>query len=328
MKSWLLHRQEGLDAMELASDVEKPEPQKGEVLLKIHYAALNPADHYLARAMYPAKPEFPHILGRDGVGEVEEAGPNVSKFKKGDIAAILRGEIGVSKRGTFAEYVVVNEDLLIPVPDGWREEEAAAAPLVFLTAYQALTQWDFEQPGNVLITGATGGVGVAATMLAKAMGHRVVALSRSKEKGKELEKIGADLVLDPRDEKLAKKVKEFTGRDGIQVAVDNIGGEFFTQVVATLGYRGAVSCVGRLAGPVPEFNTAMLFFKRLRIGGTAVGDYSTEEAQKYWKVILDMLNKSGQRPIIDHVYAFEELKEAFARLEEGPMGKVLIKAPA
>jgi len=107
--------------------------------------------------------------------------------------------------------------------------------------------------------------------------------------------------------------------------VDSVGGALFNQVIATLGYGGRVSVVGRSGGEVPNFNTAALFFKRNRIGGVAVSDFTSEQAQAAWKDITGRLNATGQKPVVDHVFAFEEVKQAFARLAKGPMGKVLVK---
>src|SRR5439155_1920972 len=155
MKAWIIDEFRGLSHLKL-TDVDKPIPQNGEVVLKVHYAALNPADRYLAENQYPAKPPLPHILGRDGVGAVERAG--ATDLKPGDIAVILRGEVGVNRWGTFAEYVTVPADYLVPLPAGWTEPQAAGAPLTYLTAYQALTQWGELPPRSIiLVTGASGG---------------------------------------------------------------------------------------------------------------------------------------------------------------------------
>ena len=93
----------------------------------------------------------------------------------------------------------------------------------------------------------------------------------------------------------------------------------------TLAPHGRVSCVGRLAGPVPEFNTASLFFRRLKIGGIHVGAYTPAESRQAWSRVLHLLGETGATPLVDSVWRFEELKEAFARLEAGPMGKVVLK---
>ena len=136
-------------------DVPDPIPQPGEVILQIHYAALNPADRYLAENLYPAKPRLPHILGRDGMGTVVEAGSEVEGIRVGDRRAIVRGEVGGNRPGTFAERAAVPAQDLVEIPAGWSEPEGAGATLVYLTAYQALTMWGPLPPSAVvLVTGA------------------------------------------------------------------------------------------------------------------------------------------------------------------------------
>ncbi len=114
-------------------------------------------------------------------------------------------------------------------------------------------------------------------------------------------------------------------RKRVDLAIDNIGGKLLPEVIDTLGELGKVSLVGRLAGPVPDFNTATLFFRRLRLGGVAVGAYTPAESQAAWQQVLRLLSQSGARPLVDSVFPFEQLPQAFARLAEGPMGKVLLK---
>ena len=178
MKAWLLDDFRGIERLRLG-EVPDPHPSPGEVVLQVRYAALNPADRYLAEALYPAKPKLPHILGRDGIGEVVAVGEGVSAWRVGDRALILRSEIGVARHGTLAQKVAAPADVITAMPSGWSEQEAAAAPLVYLTAWQALTQWhDLPARANVLITGGSGGVGVASIQLAVAMGHKVIAMSR------------------------------------------------------------------------------------------------------------------------------------------------------
>jgi NADPH2:quinone reductase len=109
------------------------------------------------------------------------------------------------------------------------------------------------------------------------------------------------------------------------LAVDNIGGKLLPEVIELLGECAKVSLVGRLAGPVPNFNTATLFFRRLRLGGVAVGAYTNAEAHEGWKEVLKLLARSGARPLVDSIFPFEQLPQAFARLAEGPMGKVVLQ---
>ncbi len=329
MRAWLMDSFSGADHLRLA-EVEDPHPAAGEVLLQMEYAALNPADAFLAQGQYPAKPSFPHVLGRDGVGVVIETGPGVTTPRVGDTVGVLRCNNGVERWGTLAGKMAVPAVSTAPIPSGWSHEEMAGAPLVFLTAWQALTQWsDPPAPpreGSVLlITGASGGVGVASVLLGKSMGLRIVALSRSAEKGERLKQLGADWVFDPADPKLRQNVSAAIAPAKVDLAVDNVAGPLFAQVVALLGYGGRISVVGRSAGPVPDFNTGTLFFRRNRIGGVAVADYSPEGTQETWNEIVRRLNAMNKRPITDRVFPFEEAKPAFARLAQGPMGKVLIR---
>jgi NADPH2:quinone reductase len=324
MRAWIIDKLEGLERLELV-DLPDPTPSPGEVVLDVHYAALNPADYYLAQRQYPAGPPLPHVLGRDGMGTVSAVGEGVTNFSVGDTALILRSDIGVSRQGTLAERVAVPVASLVPPPAGWSEQESAAAPLVYLTAHQALTQWGaLHSPSTVLVTGASGGVGVASIQLGVTMGHRMIALSRSAEKRAKLTGLGASATLDPEDAVWHKTLKEQLKPRGIDLAIDNIGGELFPRVIDVLGMHGRVSVVGQLAGPVPKFSTATLFFRRLRVGGVAVGTYTPPESQAAWKAIVELLSRGKAKPIIDSVFPFEQIQEAFARLKKGPMGKVLI----
>ena len=325
MRAWLLDRLEGIDKLRLA-DAPDPKPGAKEVVLQVHHAALNPADRYLAEAQYPARPPLPHVLGRDGIGAVIGIGPEVNDIQVGDRFAVLRGEVGISRWGTFAERVAVPVESLVPVPPGWTEQEAAGATLVYLTAYQAITQWpDLPPRATVLVTGASGGVGVASVQLAAAMSHTVVGLSRDPQKAQRVKELGAKAVFDPQDKTWRKQAKELLGGKGVDLAIDNIGGTLLPDVIETLGQNGRVSVVGRLAGPVPSFNTATLFFRRIRIGGVAVGTYANTEARAAWAEVLKLLAQTGAKPLVDSVHPFQELPQAFERLARGPMGKVLLR---
>lgn len=325
MRAWLLDEFGGVAALRLR-EIPDPTPQAGEVILRVHYAALNPADRYLAERQYPAKPPLPHILGRDGLGTVVEVGPGVTGIAVGERKIVLRGDVGVERAGTFAERVAVPVESLVEVPPGWDEPEAACATLVYLTAYQALTMWgSLPASSVVLVTGASGGVGVASVQLAAAMGFTVVALSRSEEKRERLRQLGASLCFDPEKSAWRLAVKKALGSRPVDLAIDNIGGALLPEVIDTLGDGGKVSLVGRLAGPVPSFNTAALFFRRLRMGGVAVGANTNAESRAGWQQVLSLLARANTRPLVDSVLPFEELPQAFERLAAGPMGKVVLK---
>ncbi|MCC5877141.1 MAG: zinc-binding alcohol dehydrogenase family protein [Candidatus Sumerlaeia bacterium] len=327
MKAWLLDDFRGLEALRFADEVATPNPKGGEVLVRIAVAGLNPADRYLSEKLYPARPPFPHVLGRDGSGIVEATGEGVKNFKPGDKVALLRGDAGVERWGSLAEFVSVPAEVVVPVPEGWTMEEAAAAPLVYLTAWQALTQWEpLEAGAPVVISGISGGVGLASLHLCKAMGLSVAGLTRSEKKGAELvDNHGLDVAFNPGSATLKKQIRDFAGRRGVALYIDNVAGPLFNVVIETLGKDGRVSCVGRLAGEVPDFNTARLFFKRIRIGGVSAGDYSSSAAHAAWDHIVEYMTAFGKRPVIDSVHPFTELLAAFEQLREGPLGKVLVR---
>jgi len=391
MRAWLLDSLSGLGALRLVNDFPIPAPAANEVLIRVSHAALNPADRFLAENQYPAKPAFPHILGRDGCGVIDRVGGGVRSFRVGDRAVLLRSEPGVTRHGTFAEFVAVPEDWLAPAPPNWNDAESAAGPLVYLTAHQALTQWDsrsatgglsdsagpsgnpspFKGEGKgegegskrtcatgglsdsaassspsapspsqgegrgegqapnsssvVLITGASGGVGIASIHLAKAFGYRVIALSRGTSKVERLLAEGADIVLDPDDKDLKKKTKEFTADRGVNLVVDNIGGDLFGRVIDTLSFGGRISVVGMLGGPVREFNTARFLFKRVRVGGVLVNDYTPQLARQTWTAIVSDLDRIHRKPVVDRMFPFDQLLAAFDRLAQGPLGKVILK---
>src|SRR5262245_36412231 len=140
MHAWLLEGLGGLEKLKLGETAD-PRAGAGEVVLRVRYAALNPADRYLAEGQYPARPTFPHILGRDGMGEVVEVGPNVSGWKVGDVGLLLRSDVGVNRNGMLAEKCAIPAESFTRLPTGWDEKESAAGALVYLTAYQSLTQF-------------------------------------------------------------------------------------------------------------------------------------------------------------------------------------------
>jgi NADPH2:quinone reductase len=329
MRAWLMDSYAGIEQLRLG-EVPDPQPGPSEVRLKVRYAALNPADAFLAQGLYPAKPSLPHILGRDGVGDVEVVGSRVENMRVGDTVGILRCETGVEAPGTLAEKVVVPMESLVKTPAGWSLEEMAGAPLVFLTAWQALTQWsDSPAPpperSIILITGASGGVGVATMLLGKSMNLTVVGLSRDADKRAKLKALGADHVFDPADKDLRRSISAAISPRKVDLAIDCVGGKLLPQVIALLDYGGKISVVGRSGGTVPEFNTATLLFRRIRMGGVSVDDYTAQAAHAAWKEIVDRLDAIGQRSLVDSIVSFEEVKKGFARLAQGPMGKVVVR---
>jgi NADPH:quinone reductase-like Zn-dependent oxidoreductase len=326
MKAWLWDGQAGLDHLRL-TEVPNPVPKENEVVMEIHYAALNPADRMMAerRYPYPVYPPPPPVLGRDGVGTVIQVGKGVKDMHVGDQRVLLRSDVGLLRWGTFAEQVSMPANVLAEIPAGWTEEQSSGAAVVYLSAYRALTMWEPLEPNSVvLVTGASGGVGVATVQLATAMGHTVVALSRSDEKQQRLRQIGAAFTFNPEDPQWLSGVKEALDSRGVNLAVDTIGGKLLPEVIETMGESGRLSLVGELGGPVPNFYTGTLFSRWLRIGAMALSYYTPEQHRAAWQDLVAIMARSGARPLVDHVFPFDQLPQAFERLAGGPMGKVVL----
>lgn len=325
MKAWLLPSLDGYEKLEL-QEVPDLVAGPGEAVLRLVFASLNPADAWMAKGQYPFRPSLPHVLGREGIGEIVSVGPDVKDIAIGQTKIILRSATGVRRFGTLAERVAVRVESLADVPTGWSAEQAAAGPLVYATAFQALTQWDdLPEKAIVLITGAAGGVGIAAVQLAQAMGHVVIGSSRSEAKRKRLREIGADQTIDPADAEWPKKLSATLNGVGVDLAIDMVAGKDFPNLVKSLAQRGRISVVGQSAGPIPNFKTGTLFFNRARIGGVAVDSYSPAEGKDAWQQVVRLLSRTNARPIVERVFEFDETKEAFRHLDESPVGKVVVR---
>lgn len=324
MRAWRFHEAGKIENLVL-EEAPCPEPGFGEALVRIHTAALNPADRFLVQGQYPRAGAPPFTPGRDCAGTVEQPAPG-GRFNVGDPVILLGGETGVSRSGTLAEYAAIPEEWLAPVPEGWNMAEAAAGPLVLLTAWRALVICGGLLPGEVaMITGASGGVGSAAVQLAKALGARVIALSRGTAKAERLRQLGADTVLDTEAPDLEAQVKAALGRARIDLIVENLGGSYLDRCVRMAGFGCRVMVVGLLAGLTAELTVGLLIHKCLRVEGLSVSAYAAREAQSAWKEITSLLASEGRRPILDSSYPMEQVQEAFERLRQGPMGKVVIE---
>jgi NADPH:quinone reductase-like Zn-dependent oxidoreductase len=328
MRAWQWDGRAGLDHLHL-DDAPDPKPADDEVVLEVHYAALNPADRMIAerRYPYPVYPPTPHVLGRDGVGKVVKVGKGVTDVQVGDERVLLRSQVGLMRWGMFADRVAIPTNALAEVPEGWTLEQASGAAVVYISAYRALTMWEPLKPNSVvLVTGASGGVGVATVQLATAMGHTVVALSRSSEKQRKLADLGATFTFDPGDPQWSAAAKEALGPRRVNLAVDTIGGTQLPDVIESMGDSGRLSLVGQLGGAVPNFDTGTLFSRWLRIGAMALSLYTPEQHREAWHELGAILARTGARPLVDRVFPFEELPQAFEHLASGPMGKVVLRA--
>ncbi len=325
MRAWLFH-EPGDIANLVMEEVDLPMINQGEVLVELECAALNPADRYLVQGQYPRAGTPPFTPGRDGAGTVIEVGHN-SKFRMGDKVVLLGGGLtGVSLPGTLAEYCPMPEAWLAPMPQGWEFEEAAAGSLTNLTAWRALVVCGgLKQGETVLVTGASGGVGVAAVFLAKALGANVIALSRSEEKRQKLIGLGADAAIDTDSPNLEREVRAAAGDTPLSLVVENLGGPYLEKCVRMVAPEGRIMVVGLLADLKATVTVGLLIHKNIRIEGLSVANYKPEEAQTAWKKIVELYQRSHYRPVISREFFFEDVQKAFAHLQEGPMGKVVVR---
>lgn len=220
---------------------EQPDPTAlgpHEVLVRLRAAGVNPVDTKVRKRGPMLDTNLPTILGCDGAGVVEAIGSEARRFTKGDAVWHCHGGIGGSI-GNYAELIVVDERLVQPKPDALSFEQAAAAPLVLITAWEALFDRACLTAGEtVLIHGGAGGVGHVAIQLAKAKGARVCTTVSSPEKADFVHELGAECAINYREERLVDVVMDWTGGRGVDVALDTVGPDVFQQTIPAMGNYG------------------------------------------------------------------------------------------
>lgn len=324
MNAYLTDSPGGWDATRIV-DVPLPAGREDQALVGIRAVGLNPADAFQIEGRYPGGPKPPFIAGRDAAGVIVQ-GDKTGRWKAGQHVVLLQSAVSDLRNGTLCEQQWIAAECLTELPDGWSFAEGSAGPLVYLTAWMSLTNAAPLRPDQVvLVTGASGGVGLASIHLASAMGATVVALSRSATKQVKLKEQGAHHVFSPSDDRLKEKIAAATGRKGVDVVVENVGGEQLTQAIHLLGVHGRVSVVGVLAGieaplPIPAF-----MFKRASLHGILVSDNSAAASRDDWHKILDVLRKANRRPVVDRQFPFAETRAAFEHLRGDVFGKVVVE---
>jgi len=320
MKSWRFHKYGAFDSLRI-DDIPIPKPSSEDCLVRIEYAALNPADRLLIMGWYPTSAQPPFSVGRDGSGIVVAA-PKNGRFREGDRVVCLRSIIGIERDGTLADYVSVPEAHLAIRPQWWDARDGAAGPHALLTTWQALSEVSSLEAGEkVIITGASGGIGTAALILAKAMGAAVISLSRSAAKRKKLITLGADAAFDPGDKELISKIKACGGAD---VVIENVCGDLLNPLLQACNPYGRVCIIGALGGTKATIDPTRLIFNRLQLHGIQVARYSDTAVGKAWADIIRLLEPIRGKIPIDSVFPFGQVPQAFERLRRGPFGKVLI----
>lgn len=316
-----------------------PEPGSGEVVVKIHAAALNRRDVFVTRGMYPgAKPDaLPVTLGSDASGEVVARGEGASgPDEETEVVinpALFWGEdpakpgkeyriLGLPDDGTFAQMVKVPADHVFPKPSHLSHEEAAAVPLAGLTAYRALvTRGQVQEGETVLIPGAGGGVATFLVQIAAALGARVFVTSGEDEKIELAKELGAEGGVNYNGEGWSKELKGMVG--GVDLSVDSVGGATFDALLSLARPGGRIVSFGATAGPVEKLIMPKIFLKHVSVLGTAMG--TSEE----FGAMIDLYGERGLRPVINQTFPLEETTAAMGLMEKGSgIGKIVIDVPA
>jgi NADPH:quinone reductase-like Zn-dependent oxidoreductase len=327
MKTILFRQHGGPEVLEY-TDFPTPEPKAGEVLVRLHAASLNRMDVLVRNGWPGLKLELPHINGADGSGDVAALGGGVTGFKAGDRVVInpnlgcggcefcTEGRdnlcrnwhlLGETVRGTYAEYVTIPVRQLYKLPKDFDAHQAAAAALVYQTAWHSLVKRGNLRAGEILlIVGAGGGVNTASVQIGKYIGAQVIVVGSDAEKLKKAESIGADILIDrSKEEDWSKAVFLATNKRGADVIVDNVGTTF------PLSFRaarkgGRILTVGNSGGPIFQIDNRFVFAKHLSLIG------STMSTLADFTEVLDLIVAGKLKPIMDRTFP---LKDAAAAQE-------------
>lgn len=248
MKAIRIHQFGDTEEVLRYEDAPAPEPQAGEVLIKIEAASLNRADLGLRKGAYRISPDqLPVIPGREFAGTIEKLGPDVSGFKVGQRVVAYPSLSG------YAEYATAKTADVRSIPEGVTAAEAAALPTAFLTAWFALrTDGDLKSGEWLLIHGGSSGVGTAAMQIAKCWGAQVIATTGSEEKARRLRKLGADVTIDVSATDFLPEVLRITNDRGVDVVLEMIGGEVYKKSLQALAPNGRLVSIGGAFGPIPD----------------------------------------------------------------------------
>jgi putative PIG3 family NAD(P)H quinone oxidoreductase len=313
------------DVLELR-EVPDPVLPFGHVGVRVRYAGVNRADLMQRRGLYPAPPGAPQdIPGLEVAGVVDALGDGTSRFRLGDRV------YGVIAGGGYAELVVVHERELVPIPASITDEEAAAIPEAFVTAYDALIERGRMTPGDqVLIHAAGSGVGTAGVQIVKALGARAIGTSRTREKLDRCRALGLDVGIVPEANTFADAVLEATSGRGVDVVLDLVGGGYLTETMRAAAPRARVVVVGLTAGARAEIDLRLLLQKRIELIGTVLRSRPLEEkiaaASLLDRRIGPLVEARSLRPVVDAVFPLASASEAHRRLEtDATFGKLLLQ---
>jgi len=321
MKSWWVRDEPGGAVIE-QRDVPVPDPGPGELRLRLHAAALNRGE-FLRSPSYAASAAA-RPAGADCSGEVDAVGEGVTGWNPGQRA------MGAA-RGAYAEYALIDHRLASPVPDRLSWEEAAAVPIVFQVAHDMLRTEGHLAAGRwLLVTGISSGVGVACLQEAKMIGARVIGTSRSRTKLERLKELGLDVAIESSAGDFCAAVLAATGNQGVDLVVNNIGGSVFAECVRCMGYGARLATVGYLDrnfSAVLDLNA--LHSRRLHVFGVSARYRPVAERaeglRRLQSELLPAFADGRIRPLVDRVFALDELREARTYMEsDRHIGKIVL----
>ncbi len=289
--------------------IELAAPGPGEVRVRVEAAGVNFPDTLMVQGKYQVRPPLPFTPGAELAGVVEEVGDGVEEFQPG------MPVIGMVSVGAFAEIANVSASRLLQRPSEMDAVTGAGFSMTYGTSMHALKQRANLSAGEtVLVLGASGGVGLAAVELAKAMGATVIAAASSPEKLEVAKKAGADHLLDYSSENLKERVKELTGGKGADVVYDPVGGDLLEQAVRATAWGGRVLVVGFAAGEIPKIPANLLLLKGCALVGVFFGtfrDRDPELNKQNFEEMFAWWREGKLKPLVSRTLDLAEVKEAF-----------------
>ena len=317
MRAWQVRELgEPLEVLQL-SQAPDPQPESGQILVRVLASAANFPDVLMCRGMYQVRPAMPFTPGVELCGEVAALGEGVSRFAIGDRV------IGASvlPHGGFAELAIMNEATTYAAPASLDDAEAAAFYLGYQTGWFALHRRARLQPGETLLVhAAAGGVGSAAVQLGKAAGARVIGVVGGPEKAQVARSLGADLVIDRLSEDFVESVKEVTGGRGADVIFDPVGGDAYRRSTKCIAFEGRIVIVGFAGGEVQSAALNHALVKNYSILGLHWGYYNEKDpaAVDACQVLLTSMADAGTlRPLVSERLALGDVAGGIQRLADG-----------
>ncbi|HEY3354749.1 MAG TPA: NAD(P)H-quinone oxidoreductase [Polyangia bacterium] len=315
----------GAEDVMVLREAKAPEPRDREVRIRVAATAVNRADLLQRRGHYPPPPGASAILGLECAGVVDAVGEDAHRFAPGArVMALLTG-------GGYAEAVVVDERQVMPVPEDLDLVAAAAIPEVWLTAYlNVFRLGGLAAGGALLVHGGGSGVGTAAIQLARAKGATVLVTVGSPSKAERCRALGADAVINYREEDFATRVRALTSDRGVDVVLDSIGGAYLESNLRCLAMGGRLVVIGTMGGRTAELDLGRMIARRLTLIGSALRSRPVAEKGElvaaFEREVLPLFAAGRVKPVIDRVLPLAEAPEAHRVVAESAhFGKVVLK---